>query len=44
MLWIGVVQKKMVISIASSFIPEAKDRIELIKAYIEPMFGNYEEL
>ena len=37
-------KKKMVISIASSFIPEAKDRIELIQAYIEPMFENCEEL
>lgn len=31
-------KKKMVISIASLFIPDAKDRIELIKKYIEPAF------
>ncbi|WP_455717182.1 hypothetical protein [Anaerosporobacter sp.] len=31
-------KKKMVISIASLFIPRAKDRIKLIKEYIEPMF------
>ncbi len=29
---------KMVISIASLFIPQAKDRIKLIREYIEPMF------
>lgn len=33
-------KKKMVISIASLFIPDAKDRINLIKEYIEPMFEN----
>ena len=31
-------KKKMVVSIASLFMPDAKDRIELIKEYIEPMF------
>jgi CubicO group peptidase (beta-lactamase class C family) len=31
-------KKKMVIPIASLFIPEARDRIELIKKYIEPAF------
>jgi CubicO group peptidase (beta-lactamase class C family) len=31
-------KKKMVISIASLFMPRAKDRIKLIKEYIEPMF------
>lgn len=30
--------KGIVISIASLFVPEAKDRIELIKGYIEPTF------
>ena len=34
-------KKQMVISIASLFMPEAKDRIEFIKAYIEPMFENH---
>jgi len=33
-------KKKMVVSIASLFIPRAKDRIKLIKEYIEPMFEN----
>ena len=33
-------KKKMVISIASLFMPRAKDRIKLIKEYIEPMFEN----
>jgi CubicO group peptidase (beta-lactamase class C family) len=33
-------KKKMVVSIASLFMPRAKDRIELIKEYIEPMFEN----
>ncbi|WP_160679781.1 serine hydrolase [Clostridium sp. C8-1-8] len=33
-------KKKMVICIASLFMPRAKDRIELIKEYIEPMFEN----
>lgn len=34
------VMKKMVISIASLYIPHAKDRIKLIKKYIEPVFEN----
>lgn len=33
-------KKRMVVSIASLFIPHAKDRIKLIKEYIEPMFEN----
>lgn len=33
-------KKKMVISIASLFMPNAKDRIKLIREYIEPMFEN----
>ena len=33
-------KKRMVVSIASLFIPRAKDRIELIKEYIEPIFEN----
>lgn len=33
-------KKKMVVSIASLFMPLAKDRIELIKEHIEPMFEN----
>ncbi len=33
-------KKKMVVSIASLFMPLAKDRIQLIKEYIEPMFEN----
>ncbi|QHQ62017.1 serine hydrolase [Anaerocolumna sedimenticola] len=33
-------KKKMVVSIASLFVPHAKDRIKLIKEYIEPMFEN----
>lgn len=31
-------KEKMVISIASLFMPHAKDRIKLIKEYIEPLF------
>lgn len=31
-------KKNMVISIASFFVPKAKDRLELIKEYIEPIF------
>ena len=31
-------EKKMVISIVSLFKPNAKDRIELIKKYVEPVF------
>lgn len=33
-------QKKIVISIASLFVHNAKDRIELIKEHIEPIFEN----
>ena len=33
-------KKNIVISIASLFVPRAKDRIKLIKEYIEPMFEN----
>jgi len=33
-------KKKMVVSIASLFVPKVKDRIELIKEYIEPIFEN----
>jgi CubicO group peptidase (beta-lactamase class C family) len=33
-------KKKMVIPITSLFMPNVKDRIELIKRYIEPMFEN----
>lgn len=32
--------KKMVVAIASLFVPRAKDRIKLIKEYIEPVFEN----
>lgn len=32
--------KNMVIAMAAMFIPKAKDRIELIKNYIEPAFGD----
>jgi len=32
--------RKLVVSIACFFIPDAKDRIELIKAYVEPIFEN----
>lgn len=35
-------KKKMIVSIASLFMPQAKDRLKLIKEYIEPMFGNCE--
>jgi CubicO group peptidase (beta-lactamase class C family) len=31
-------KKSMVVSIASLFTPDAKDRIEFIKGHIEPMF------
>lgn len=31
-------KKELVISIASHFVPKAKDRIKLIQAYIEPVF------
>lgn len=33
-------KKNLVISIASLFMPNAKDRIELIKNYIEPIIGD----
>ena len=33
-------KKKMVVSIAAFFTPNAKDRIKLIKEYIEPAFEN----
>jgi len=33
-------KKKMVVAIASIFMPRAKDRIKLITEYIEPMFEN----
>ncbi len=33
-------KKKMVISIASLFKPNVKDRVEFIKNYIEPLFGD----
>ncbi len=32
-------KKKLVVSIASLFVPEVKDRIELIMEFIEPAFG-----
>lgn len=32
-------KKKMVVSMAALFVPKAKDRIELVKEYIEPIFG-----
>ncbi len=35
-------KKRTVIAIASLFMPKVKDRIELIKEYIEPIFENYE--
>lgn len=34
-------KKQMIITIASLLVPEAKDRIEFIKGFIEPMFENY---
>nr|WP_079421784.1 serine hydrolase [Clostridium oryzae] len=33
-------KKKIVVAIASFFMPHAKDRLKLIKEYIEPMFEN----
>ena len=33
------IKKKMVVSIAALFVPKVKDRIELVKEYIEPIFG-----
>lgn len=32
-------KKDFVISIASLYVPNAKDRLKLIKDYIEPVFG-----
>lgn len=32
-------EKKMVVSITSIFQPRAKDRIEFVKKYVEPLFG-----
>lgn len=34
-------KKEIVVSIASLYMPNAKDRIKLIKEYIEPVFENY---
>lgn len=34
-------EKRIVVSIASLFVRNAKDRIELIKKHIEPIFENY---
>ncbi|OBR96138.1 MULTISPECIES: serine hydrolase [Clostridium] len=34
-------KKKMIVAIASLFIPRAKDRLKFIKGYIEPMFENF---
>lgn len=34
-------EKNMVVAIASSFMPRAKDRIELIRKHIEPLFVEY---
>ena len=31
-------KKELVIAIASYFVPKAKDRIKLIREYIEPVF------
>ena len=31
-------KKNMVVAITSLFMPDVEDRIELIKAYIEPIF------
>lgn len=36
-------KKRITVSIASLFVPQAKDRIEFIKEYIEPMFENCEQ-
>jgi CubicO group peptidase (beta-lactamase class C family) len=33
-------KKKIVVSIASLYVPTVKDRVEIIKEYIEPLFGN----
>lgn len=37
-------KKKMVISIASRFMPRAKNRIELIEKYIVPLFEDHESV
>lgn len=34
-------KKKIIVAIASFFMPKAKDRIELIKKYIEPMIDGF---
>jgi len=34
-------KKEIVVSIASLYMPNAKDRLKLIKEYIEPVFENY---
>lgn len=36
-------EKKMVVSIASLYKPSAKDRIEFIQTYIEPLFENCDD-
>ena len=36
-------KKRLVVSIASLLMPDVKDRIKLIREYIEPMFENYVE-
>ena len=35
-------EKNMVVAIASLFQPRAKDRIEFVKNYVEPIFGKFE--
>lgn len=35
-------KKKLVVSISALFVPKVMDRIEFIKAYIEPLVENYE--
>ena len=32
-------KERMVVAITSLFLPRAKDRIEFIKKYVEPIFG-----
>ena len=39
-IYIQLPNKKMVVSVASLFMPVVKDRIELIKEHIEPVFEN----
>lgn len=36
--------RNMVVAIASVFLPRAKDRIEFIKNYVEPIFEKQESL